>query len=151
MDEKWSTRVVIAGSACSCTPYTDHPGSGSTTRRGYSPGLRDDNAQGTYGRHQAGEYERVGPWRECHLDGWAPPPTRPSVVLDPFGGTGTTALAARALGRIGITVDRSGDYCRLAQWRTTDPAELAKAMRVEKPPTQLDGQDPLFDLAEVSA
>lgn len=77
-------------------------------------------------------------------------PTRTGVVLDPFGGTGTTALAARALGRIGMTVDRSMDYCRLAAWRTTDPGELAKAMRVEKPPAQLDGQEALFDLAEVS-
>lgn len=74
-------------------------------------------------------------------------PTRPAVVLDPFGGTGTTALAARALGRIGITVDRSGDYCRLAAWRTTDPGQLAKAMRVEKPAPVPDGQSSLFELA----
>src|SRR5690606_41938340 len=47
-------------------------------------------------------------------------PTRPAVVLDPFGGTGTTALVAHALGRHGISVDRSADYCRLAQWRTSD-------------------------------
>src|SRR5690606_9937342 len=46
-------------------------------------------------------------------------PTRPAVVLDPFGGTGTTALVAHALGRHGISVDRSADYCRLAQWRTS--------------------------------
>lgn len=77
--------------------------------------------------------------------------TRPAVILDPFGGTGTVALAARALGRIGITVDRSLDYCRLAQWRTSDPAQLAKAMRVEKPPTQLDGQEALFDVMEVAS
>ena len=70
--------------------------------------------------------------------------TRPAVVLDPFGGTGTTALVAAALGRIGITVDRSADYCRLAQWRTTDPGERARALRVPKPPRPLDGQPPLF-------
>jgi hypothetical protein len=39
----------------------------------------------------------------------------------------------------------SADYCRLATWRTTDPGELAKAMRVEKPPKQLDGQADLFE------
>lgn len=54
-------------------------------------------------------------------------PTRPATVLDPFGGTGTTAMVAKALGRHGISVDRSADYCRLAQWRTTDPVQLAKA------------------------
>jgi DNA modification methylase len=60
-------------------------------------------------------------------------PTRPSVVLDPFGGTGTTALMARALGRTGISVDMSSDYCCLAEWRTTDPGQMAAALQVEKP------------------
>jgi hypothetical protein len=54
-------------------------------------------------------------------------PTRPSVVLDPFGGTGTTALMAMVMGRDGVSVDLSGDYCRAAEWRTTDPKERAKA------------------------
>ena len=74
-------------------------------------------------------------------------PTRPAVVLDPFGGTGTTALVAKALGRHGITNDMSADYCRLAGWRTTDPKQLAKAARRPfVPPTeQTDGQ---LDLLE---
>ncbi len=50
----------------------------------------------------------------------------PAVVLDPFGGTGTTALVASSLGRIGITVDLSHDYCRVARWRTTDEPHRAK-------------------------
>jgi DNA modification methylase len=68
--------------------------------------------------------------------------TLPSVVLDPFGGTGTTALMAKALGRTGISVDMSADYCRLATWRTTDPGQMAAALQIEKPepisPDQLD-------------
>ena len=60
-------------------------------------------------------------------------PTTPAVVLDPFGGTGTTALVAKALGRTGITVDMSADYCRLASWRTNDPGQRAAARQVEKP------------------
>jgi DNA modification methylase len=75
-------------------------------------------------------------------------PTRPAVVLDPFGGTGTTALVAKALGRHGISVDMSADYCRLAQWRTTDEAHLAKAMRVEKPAVQVEGQISMLDLLD---
>jgi DNA modification methylase len=71
-------------------------------------------------------------------------PTRPAVVLDPFGGTGTTALVAKALGRVGITVDRSADYCRLAWWRTNDPGQLAAALEVERPPKQVDDQLDLF-------
>jgi DNA modification methylase len=71
-------------------------------------------------------------------------PTRPAVVLDPFGGTGTTALVARAYGRIGISVDMSADYCRIARWRTTDPGEIAKALGVAKPPSEVEGQGELF-------
>lgn len=70
--------------------------------------------------------------------------TTPAVVLDPFGGTGTTALVAHALGRHGISVDMSADYCRLAEWRTTDPGQLAAAMQVPKPAAQIPGQADLF-------
>ena len=75
-------------------------------------------------------------------------PTTPGVVLDPFGGTGTTALVAHALGRHGISVDMSADYCRLAEWRTTDPDQIARAMQVDKPARQVDGQADLFDYLE---
>ena len=69
-------------------------------------------------------------------------PTTPGVVLDPFGGTGTTALVADALGRHGISVDMSADYCRLAEWRTTDPKQRAKAARkpFTPPAEQVAGQ-----------
>jgi DNA modification methylase len=73
-------------------------------------------------------------------------PTRPSVILDPFGGTGTTALIAEALGRRGISVDMSADYCRIAAWRTTDPGQRAKAFGVTKPPAETDGQLDLLAL-----
>jgi hypothetical protein len=74
--------------------------------------------------------------------GWSP---RGGTILDPFGGTGTTALVASVLGRVGISVDLSADYCRLAAWRTTDPGERARALDVPKPPVQVDGQLGLFE------
>jgi hypothetical protein len=67
-------------------------------------------------------------------------PTRPATVLDPFGGTGTTALVAAVHGRTGITIDRSMDYTRLARWRVNDPAERARALGVPKPPPVPEGQ-----------
>lgn len=70
--------------------------------------------------------------------------TRPAVVLDPFGGTGTTALVASALGRTGITVDLSRDYCRTAQWRVNDPAQIAKVLELRPPTVQTHGQIDLF-------
>lgn len=56
-------------------------------------------------------------------------PTHPAVVLDPCGGTGTTALVAAVLGWIGINVDRPADYCHLAQWRTNNTTQQAKVRR----------------------
>jgi DNA modification methylase len=73
-------------------------------------------------------------------------PVNPAVVLDPFGGTGTTALLAHTLGRTGITIDRSADYARIAAWRTTDPGERARAMQVDRPPPVHPDQDTLFEV-----
>jgi DNA modification methylase len=73
--------------------------------------------------------------------GWSP---TGGLVVDPFGGTGTTALVASALGRVGVSVDASHDYARLARWRTTDPGQRAKALGVAKPPVQVQGQADLF-------
>jgi site-specific DNA-methyltransferase (cytosine-N4-specific) len=65
-------------------------------------------------------------WPRWIISGWSP---ANGVVLDPFGGTGTTALVASVLGRRGISVDMSADYCRLAAWRTSDPKQRARAAR----------------------
>jgi hypothetical protein len=73
-------------------------------------------------------------------------PVRPALVVDPFGGTGTTALVASMLGRTGVSVDLSADYCRLARWRAADPAERAKALQVPKPPPVPEGMDTLFEV-----
>jgi DNA modification methylase len=50
------------------------------------------------------------------------------VVLDPFGGTGTTALAASALGRHRIPVDLSARYRELARWRIYESDDRRKAL-----------------------
>jgi len=72
--------------------------------------------------------------------GWSPDG---GVVLDPFGGTGTTALVASVLGRRGVSVDRSADYCRIARWRSSDPRERARALG--KPQPEPVGMDALFE------
>lgn len=86
-------------------------------------------------------------WPRWIIQGWSP---EDGVVLDPFGGTGTTALVADALGRDGISVDMSADYCRVARWRTNDPKQRAKAAGVAYTPApeQIDGQD-AFDFGDL--
>ena len=71
------------------------------------------------------------------IRGWCP---EGGTVLDPFGGTGTTATVAKALGRHGIHNDLSADYNRIAQWRTNDLAQLAKAAERKPPAEQVEGQ-----------
>ena len=73
-------------------------------------------------------------------------PTRPALVADPFGGTGTTALVAAVHGRVGVSFDLSHDYGRLARWRTTDPGERARALGVPKPAPVAPKQGDLFDI-----
>jgi DNA modification methylase len=56
-------------------------------------------------------------------------PVRPSVILDPFNGTGTVPMVARTLGRWGIGIDLSADYLRLARWRIWRSGHGAKTER----------------------
>jgi len=56
-------------------------------------------------------------------------PSTPGVVLDPFAGTGTVPMVAKALGRTGIGVDLSADYLRLADWRIHESGHAAKTIR----------------------
>jgi DNA modification methylase len=71
----------------------------------------------------------------CDSDGYRTaqglplPPTTPAVVLDPFGGTGTVAMVAKQMGRVGISVDLSNDYCRLAEWRCNESDHGEKAIK----------------------
>lgn len=148
------SRSAIIGYACACTPYTDHP-----ERRGKDfhnqgtrgpRGMNDGNGGERFRRYMEELANPRGPVREYHFENWTPAPTRPAVVLDPFGGTGTTSLVADVLGRTGITVDRSADYCRLARWRTRDPAERARALGVPKPPPVPEGQLAFDDLDEIA-
>lgn len=85
--------------------------------------------------HQIGA-QGVGHWRyettvdvlgyECACGLNPAAPTRPAVVLDPFMGTGTTLVAAEALGRDSIGLDLSGDYIALARWRLNDSGAVGR-------------------------
>ncbi|MFD5089403.1 DNA-methyltransferase [Amycolatopsis thailandensis] len=82
-------------------------------------------------------------WPRRLITGWCPPD---GVVLDPFGGTGTTALVATMLGRRGISLDLSADYARLATWRAGDAKERARAAGVDATNVspEIPGQTALF-------
>jgi len=48
----------------------------------------------------------------------------PCTVLDPFAGAGTTALAAKRLGRSSLNIELSEEYLALAQARLDGNGEL---------------------------
>lgn len=47
-----------------------------------------------------------------------------STILDPFGGSGTTAVAAKMTGRNSITIEIDPGYCEIARRRIADAASL---------------------------
>lgn len=114
--------ATIVGYACACTPYTDHPERREPSATPRASGSLQHRALATGEQHA---WPVRQPVREYHLDRW-PPPARPAVVLDPFGGTGTTAHVAHALGRIGISLDLSEAYCHVATDRTVAGQRAAK-------------------------
>jgi hypothetical protein len=154
----WSPPGVCTGCGQGRRPVVDreygHDPSHANGRFAGESVLRLDQGQGDIhkGRYKPHEMPHGRARLEATITGYVcacpqpDAPTRPAIVLDPFSGTGTTLLVASALGRIGIGVDRSMDYARIAKWRTTDPGERAKALEVPKPPKQVDGQDALFEV-----
>jgi hypothetical protein len=78
----------------------------------------------------SGEYDiRMGPSVATTTTGWAPScacaaDVVPAVVLDPFGGAGTTALVADRLQRDAILIELNPDYTRMAMDRCRDDAPL---------------------------
>jgi DNA modification methylase len=127
----------------------DNPGGGNTYRVMRKAGAKDTNLGGA-GYHPLGKLPGSvwtvateplkvpdtftdhfaafpSEWPRRIILGWAP---KGGTVLDPFGGTGTTAAVAKALGCRGISVDLSAAYCQLAQWRTNGDGYTKIAKKV---------------------
>lgn len=70
--------------------------------------------------------------------------TNAETVLDPFMGSGTTALVAKSLGRKFVGIDLSPEYCEMAQDRLLNPLSIIK----QKITNQKVQQATLFDSME---
>ncbi len=66
-------------------------------------------------------------------------PRNKAIVLDPFGGAGTTQLVATRLGRHCISVELSFDYCKMGRDRTAnDIPPMIELIERVKEPNQLE-------------
>jgi DNA modification methylase len=103
---------------------------------------RDSGAKMDYHSRQTGGGQNIQDWRNANpsrTTGWRPtcecpgyggdiygsPPCIPCTVLDPFLGSGTTALVARKLGRKTIGIELSEEYAALAARRLQQLSLLA--------------------------
>lgn len=131
----WSPREVCTACGEGRRPVREAHGETPRERLKRLGGTERHTATGGQGLDFAGSHNT---WRTFTIAGYAcacpdtTAPATPGVVLDPFGGTGTTALVAAMHGRRGISVDASADYCRIAEWRAGDPKQRAKAAEMPK-------------------
>ncbi len=68
--------------------------------------------------------------------------TNAKIILDPFMGSGTTAVVSKNLGRKFIGIDISPEYCHMGQERLINPSSVMKE-RIKKIEAR---QTSLFDL-----
>jgi DNA modification methylase len=115
-------RCTYAGSKTWGEPNMYKDNSGQLTRVKQTV-IKDEKIAGnifTYevGSRITGHIEHPGMFPEAlardHILSWS---NEGDIVLDPFGGSGTTAKQARELGRRFISIDVNPDYCEIARKR----------------------------------
>jgi len=91
------------------TKIIQHKTSGNMGRKGGGTGY------GNGIQRSLAEHQTLG-WTSCQCNaGW-----RPGVTLDPFGGSGTTGMVAKKLGRDYIIIDANPGYCKMARKRIAE-------------------------------
>ena len=102
-------RVVEKKSSSFNIRVRDAKAGRATSEEGYQATQKEmDNYQGN---HPEQGYQKTIGWKaQCTCNALA----EPDIVLDPFGGTGTSAWVAKKLGRKAVIYELSEEYCKLA-------------------------------------
>ena len=91
-------------------------------------GTAPDRISATEGRPAVSAEYFVSGWTDCGCGaGWTP-----GMVLDPFLGSGTTAIAAERLGRRWCGIELSAEYARKAEARIAEARRGGAAGRVDE-------------------
>jgi modification methylase len=70
--------------------------------------------------------------------------TNAKIILDPFMGSGTTAIVAKELDKKFVGIDISPEYCQMAQERLINPTSVLKIRKKDNKIKQVS----LFDILE---
>ena len=93
-------------------PENNHPGIGNQKPM--------DESNGWQGAPRGSNDSKTIEWRpSCRCNA----PAVPSIVLDPFAGSGTTLAAAKSLGHIGIGYELSTEYLPMIRQRLQETPE----------------------------
>lgn len=134
------TAILAGTSEKGCCPVCFNPWERITEKRrlsGVYGGLRK-RADAKGRETSESSIFRTGDAIETRSIGWKPtcdcgePEIIPCVVLDVFGGSGTTGKVALELGRNAILIELNSEYCELARERCV--GALAKMKTVEEVP-----------------
>jgi DNA modification methylase len=113
-------------------PATDHyinrvprPDDRSYTRATYANTQVFRNSISLAPNGSGGQTTAWRPSCSCGVDS-----TSPAVVLDPFGGSGTTAIAADRLGRDCILIELNPEYVKMAEQRIRNDAGMFASVEV---------------------
>jgi len=117
---------------------------GGSGRAGRS--AEDLNATGKWRGGTSGKNIKRGPVIECETVGWTDcgcgAEFVPGIALDPFGGTGTTGLAARELGRDCILIECADEYLQQMYDRLTiGDAEIRRRVKAEREAKRNDPEE----------
>ncbi len=106
------TRSRVTSSACEESAYRARTESRTTKRMAMRKNIWSYAAgQKIHGNHPAPFPEQLA---TDHIKSWS---NEGDIVLDPFSGSGTTAVAAKKLGRDFIGVEINQEYCDIAKER----------------------------------
>jgi DNA modification methylase len=140
---KWITPCIKAGtSAHGCCPACGVPWRRTVERvsvQSFAHGdLREGKQQHWKRATHCGPGDN-GQYQPPHTTGWrpscacpAPGPPVPCLCLDPFMGSGTTALVASRLGRDCVGVEASATYLEMARRRLEADAPLLARVEVRR-------------------